>query len=208
VRLLIEENPEAPALEKREEDVSVVFLDIAGYTSISETLERSQVDYLVHRYFSAYLDEIHGNGGDVNETSGDGLMVLFRGSEPTGHALRAARTAVAVQSRTAALNAETSSEYVPVLVSIGVNSGHALVGSTRLEGVSGARYTYTASGSITNIAARLMSAAVGGEILVSEDTARRIEGDFDTELVGLRSLKNVSEPVPVHRLLHERRSAG
>lgn len=70
---LIEESPEAPSLEKREIDCSVLFADITGYTRLSAQLELDQVNQLVERYFGAFLDEILSRGGDVNETAGDGL---------------------------------------------------------------------------------------------------------------------------------------
>ena len=58
VQRLIEQDPAAPALDKREQDVSVLFLDIAGYTSISQALDQARVNYLVERYFSSFLDDI------------------------------------------------------------------------------------------------------------------------------------------------------
>ena len=81
VQDLIEEAPDAPAFEKREVDVTVLFVDIAGYTRLSERFDVARVNQLVERYFGAFLDEILGRGGDVNETAGDGLMVIFRGAD-------------------------------------------------------------------------------------------------------------------------------
>jgi DNA-binding response OmpR family regulator len=63
---LIETNPQTPVLEKREQDVSVLFLDISGYSRLSETLSLTQVNDLVERYFSSFLDCIHAHGGDIN----------------------------------------------------------------------------------------------------------------------------------------------
>ncbi len=77
VRQLIEESPEAPSLEKKETDVSVLFADISGYTRLSSRLQPDDLAGLVERYFGAFLDEIVKHGGDVNETAGDGLMVIF-----------------------------------------------------------------------------------------------------------------------------------
>ena len=93
VRQLIEESPEAPSLEKRETDVTVLFADISGYTRLSARLAPDDLAALVERYFGAFLDEIVKHGGDVNETAGDGLMVIFhegdarprRGGRGAGH---------------------------------------------------------------------------------------------------------------------------
>src|SRR4030095_5418146 len=81
---LIEAAPGAPLFDKREADVSVLFVDIAGYTRLSERFDLVRVNELVERYFGAFLDEILRHGGDVNETAGDGLMVIFRGGAPAG----------------------------------------------------------------------------------------------------------------------------
>jgi len=82
VKSLIEKNPENPDLEKRDEDVTVLFLDIAGYTRLSEQINHEQVTYLIQTYFSSFLDVIFVNEGDITETAGDGLMILFR--DPKG----------------------------------------------------------------------------------------------------------------------------
>jgi class 3 adenylate cyclase len=62
--------------------VSVLFVDLVGYTHLSERLEADEVNYVVERCFGAFLDEIIDHGGDVNETAGDGLMVIFMDPDP------------------------------------------------------------------------------------------------------------------------------
>src|SRR5262245_30985312 len=93
VQRLIEANPTAPALEKTDQDVSVLFVDISGYSRLSDTLSSTQTNALVERYFSSFLDCIHAHGGDVNETAGDGLMAIFADADPQRHARRATLTA-------------------------------------------------------------------------------------------------------------------
>src|SRR5207244_13133102 len=106
VQSLIEEAPEAPALTKRDVDVSVLFVDIAGYTRLSERLDSERVNRLVERYFGAFLDEIVQYGGDVNETAGDGLMVIFQDPSESRHAAAAVSTACAIVRRTREINVE------------------------------------------------------------------------------------------------------
>lgn len=77
VRRLVEANPEAPELEKRERDVSVLFLDVSGYTRLSQRLTPEALNTLVERYFSTFLDRIQEGGGDINETAGDGFRPSF-----------------------------------------------------------------------------------------------------------------------------------
>jgi len=84
---------------------------------------------------------------------------------------------------------------------MGVNSGSALVGSTRFEGTRGTRWTFTASGPVTNLAARLVGVAEGGQVVIGPETHRRVADEFRVELLGSRALKNLSEPIEVHRVL-------
>jgi hypothetical protein len=74
VKRIIESTPEDPNLQKQNLDVSVLFLDLAGYTRLSETLEAERMNFFIEMYFSSFLDDIHQNDGDINETAGDGLM--------------------------------------------------------------------------------------------------------------------------------------
>jgi class 3 adenylate cyclase len=197
VRQLIEESPEAPSLDKRETDVSVVFADITGYTRLSSRLPPEVLDTLVERYFGAFLDEIVRHGGELNETAGDGLMVIF----PEGHHARAAvETARAIHRRASELNAELAGRFEGLAMHIGINSGPASLGATKIEGRAGTRWTYTASGMTTNVAARAAALAEGGEIVLTESTVERLDGGVPVEDLGRRDLKNVEQPVRLYRL--------
>lgn len=194
---LIEESPEAPSLDKREIDVSVLFADITGYTRLSAQMGLDKVNRIVERYFGAFLDEILSRGGDVNETAGDGLMVIFQKKDPRRHARAAVLAALGIQRRTREINAELQGQHEPITMKVGVNSGIAAVGATRIEGAAGTRWTYTASGPTTNVAARLAALAEGsgGGVIISEETRRRLGDEFRLEDLGPQSLKNVPEPV-------------
>jgi class 3 adenylate cyclase len=197
VRQLIEASPEAPSFDKRETDVTVLFADITGYTRLSSRLAPDLLDALVERYFSAFFDEIVKYGGDVNETAGDGLMVIFHEGD---HPRAAVATAVAIHRRTRELNAELAGRFEALAMHIGVNTGPASLGATKIEGRAGTRWTYTASGMTTNVAARLAGVAEAGEIIVSESTRDRLIPLVDCEDLGERMLKNVDRPVRVFRV--------
>lgn len=197
VRRLIEANPDAPMLAKQAKDLTVVFLDIEGYTHLTEILPPRQVTELIERYFSLYLPDIRDGGGDINETAGDGLMILFLGSAEGHHAVAAVRTAQAIREKTAAANREPDLSHPTIAVNIGINSGTAEVGSTRLSSMAGDRWTYTATGTVTNVAARLCAEARQGQILVGPETARRVRGHVSLRRLGPRALKNVEAPVDV-----------
>jgi adenylate cyclase len=203
VRRLVEAHPEAPELARREQDVSVLFVDVSGYTRLSLQMDQDRVDALVERYFSRFLDCIQEHGGDIAETSGDGMMVVVHHADPVEHARQAARAALRILEITAHLNRRESEAEAAIAVHIRVNSGRAMVGSNRFEGLLGARWTFTATGSVANLAARLADVAAPGMILVGEETAQRIRGSFDLEALGARVLKNF-DAIEVYRLLGER----
>ena len=201
VQALIEASPEAPLLDKHEADVSVLFADITGYSRLSAKLELERVNQLVEVYFGAFLDEILKLGGDVNETAGDGLMVIFRDPDPRRHATAAVLAALGIQRRTRETNATLEGFFDPITMHVGVNSGIASVGATKIEGAAGTRWTYTASGPTTNIAARLAALGEADSVVISADVRRRLGDEFTIgEDMGFQSLKNVAEPVRAYRL--------
>src|SRR5881397_3026805 len=125
-------------------------------------------------------------------------MAIFQDVDPQAHAGKAVDAALALLSATEALNRDTEH---PLSIHIGINSGVALVGSTRFEGVRGTRWTFTASGAVTNLAARLAAAARSGQILAGLETVRRLGDRYRLEPLGRESLKNIVEPVEIHRVL-------
>jgi adenylate cyclase len=197
VRQLIEASPEAPLLDKRETDVTVLFADITGYTRLSARLAPDTLDTLVERYFGAFLDEIVKHGGDVSETAGDGLMAIFHEGD---HTRAAVDTARAIHRRAAEIGVDLAERFEPLAMHIGVNTGPALLGATKIEGRAGTRWIYTASGMTTNLAARLAAVADGGEIVLSQSTLDQLGHDLPVEDLGVRELKNVERPVRLFRL--------
>jgi class 3 adenylate cyclase/HAMP domain-containing protein len=202
VKRLLEQNPNATEMEKKNVEVSVLFLDIAGYTKLSEQLEARKLNQLVQTYFSSFLDLIQRQHGDINETAGDGLMVIFQ-AQPTAtdHALNATRAAFAIRQRTEQLNEEYGGVFPPIGLHMGINTGDALVGATKIGGGAGQRWTFTATGPTTNLAARFAGSAQTGEIVVGPTTAERIKSQFVLESVGERTFKNVSLPIHVFRVI-------
>ena len=111
---IVDQNPDAPELEKQDEDVSILFLDIAGYIMISESQNAASVNYLIERYSSSFLDDIYQNNGDINETAEDGLMIIFQDADRMKHAAQAARTALAIRNKIQQINIDLEGEYEPV----------------------------------------------------------------------------------------------
>jgi class 3 adenylate cyclase/HAMP domain-containing protein len=197
VRRLIEENPVSPALQKSAKDVTILFLDIQGYTVLSEELAPAWLNEIVENYFSMYLSDIRAAEGDINETAGDGLMIIFQDGSPRKHAVSAVRVALAIEEKTAARNLKEKGQHPPLVVNMGVASGECDVGSTKFRGTAGERWTFTASGPSTNLAARLGDFARDGQILVSPETAKRVQNHFHLHCIGPVELKNIGQPVEV-----------
>jgi class 3 adenylate cyclase/HAMP domain-containing protein len=201
VKKLLEENPNATELEKKNVEVSVLFLDITGYTKLSEQLEPRRLNQLVQTYFSSYFEIIQLHHGDINETAGDGLMVIFQAERGGDCAVNATRAAFAIRQRTATLNDEYAGMFPAVQLHMGINTGEALVGATKLGLGAAQRWTFTATGPTTNVAARLAASAQGDEIVVGPTTAERIRTHFVLESLGDRTFKNVSQPIRVYRVI-------
>jgi hypothetical protein len=85
VTRMVENSPTGEVQEARELDISMLFLDIEGYTKITESVGGTRVNTLVEKYFSVFMDAIYENNGDVVETAGDGLMVLFLSEDKNTH---------------------------------------------------------------------------------------------------------------------------
>lgn len=192
-------NLETPELSMREGDVSVLFIDISSYSSLSERMSPVALNTLIEQYFSTFLDCICKAGGDINEIAGDGLMAIFQSVAPQQHTVSAAAAALAILAVTEGLNKENHKQ--PLTVHMGLNSGIASVGLTRLNGQQGTRWTFTARGAMTNLAARLADEAKPGQILVGPETVRRLGERYVFQRLGYERFKNIAEPIAIYCLL-------
>lgn len=195
---LAEQHPDQLTHEKVAMDVSVLFVDIQNFSSITASFDQRLVNDMVESHFSRYLDCIKRHGGEVNETSGDGLMVIFKEGDLESHAKEAVAAGVEIVSENNRLNEDLTYPWGRVELHLGINSGQAWVGSTKMKSLAGELWTYTASGLVTVLAARIGALSANNRLYIGPDTYRCIENDFDCEFVGLRELKNVKEPVPIY----------
>jgi len=154
----------------------------------------------VEKVFSRFVDPIHRSGGDINETAGDGLMIIFKNDDAKTNAVHAVRAALDIAERSGEPALSGTAALEPIHVNMGINSGSALVGMTRFKGSMSTRMTYTATGRVTNIAARLSDLAKSGDILIGEETARLIEGLWPVFDRGKAPLKGIDEPLQVYSL--------
>jgi class 3 adenylate cyclase len=196
-RALVESRPTGDPPRKRPRDVAALFVDIQGCTRLCEDLPAIEMNEVIERYFSVYLDVVRRAGGDVTEVLGDGLLALFEGSDLKGNAQAAFEAALEIEARTRRLNDRRRRRHDPITVNIGLNAGRALVGFTRLRERSGERWIYAATGPVTNVAARLCALGTGGQILTTRAVADLLPAGCDCRPLGQHSLKNVTSPVEV-----------
>ena len=164
------ENPDSFRLGGVNQTITVLFADIRGFTSISEHAKPELIVKLLNLYFTAMSEVIFAHGGTLDKYIGDGLMAIFGAPTATAEdAENAVKAAAAMQRRMIDLNEELSAENLGrIAIGIGLHTGEATVGYIGSE----KRSEYTAIGDTVNLASRLESNAVGGQILISEAAAR------------------------------------
>jgi class 3 adenylate cyclase/tetratricopeptide (TPR) repeat protein/ribosomal protein L40E len=181
------------ALEGERKQVTVLFVDVSGFTSLSERLDPEDVHTLMNRAFELMLSEVHRYEGTVNQFLGDGIMALFGAPiAHEDHAQRAVHAALGIRTALESYRAELEQRKgINFQMRQGINTGLVVVGSIG----SDLRMDYTAVGDTTNVAARLQQGADPGHIMISEVTHRLIAGYFHTRSLGELLLKGKSEPV-------------
>jgi class 3 adenylate cyclase len=155
------------------------------------------VHEIIEKHFSVFVETIFAHNGDVNETAGDALMVLFMNDDKQTNASNAIKAALSIKKSSVNIKDEFSILYRPLDINIGINSGAALVGAAKFESITGSRWTYTARGSVVNVASRLGALARKGSIFVSRSTADLVADQFSLITKGKFKLKNVSEEAEV-----------
>ncbi len=209
VRQMVENDPESLHLEKEKKDVTVLFLDLEGYTRLSASRSEIEVNEIVEKMFSSFVDPIHRSGGDINETAGDGLMIIFKNYNPKGNAINAIKAAFDIDRISHQISEKIHGGPQAIPVNMGINSGMALVGMTQFKGSLDTRMTYTATGPVTNLAARLADYAKGGDILIGEETKRLVEGLWAVFDLGQVHIKGLDDPMRIYSIkgeLHRRPS--
>ena len=192
------ENPDSFKLGGVTQTITILFADIRGFTRISEHAAPEKIVDLLNRYFSAMTDIIFAHGGTLDKYLGDGLMALFGAPTTTPKdANNALSAAVAMQRRMISINAELREEGFPEIgVGIGLHTGVVTVGYIGSE----RRSEYTAIGDAVNTSSRLESNAKGGQILVSEATAKAAQSRYELTSRDPISVKNREQPVPLYEV--------
>jgi class 3 adenylate cyclase len=189
------ETPEGTELEGAEREITVLFVDVRGFTRLSEGLKARDVVALLNDVFQRVSDAILKRGGTLDKFIGDSVMAYFGAPIPTSdHAVRAVSAAVDIIEGNAARNRDLPAEQHPVELGIGIHTGVVVVGNIG----SDRRTDFTAIGDAVNVAARLEKLARPGEVLLTEAVQRRVRGTHRLRFEGERQLSGRVEPVHVY----------
>ena len=185
-------------LRTHRRDVTVVFLDLRGYTAFAETAEPEEVMGVLREYHREMGTLVLAHEGTLERFAGDGMMVFF--NDPVvvpNPEERAVRMALAMRERVAELATGWRKRGYELDVGLGLAKGFATIGAIGFEG----RLDYGAIGSVTNLAFRLCSEARPGQVLAAKRVAAAVEELVDVEAVGDLALRGFSRPVPTVALL-------
>ncbi len=184
-------------LKSHRREVTVVFLDLRGFTAFSESTEPEEVMAVLREYHAEMGKSILAWEGTLERFAGDGMMIFFNDPVPVADpAARAVRMAVEMRERVTALTSAWRKRGIDLDVGIGIAQGYATIGAIGFEG----RWDYGAIGTVTNLASRLCGEAKAGQILLSQRVAGSVEGFAELEDIGDLTLKGFQRPVKAHNI--------
>jgi len=195
----------ADPLQSHRREVTVVFLDLRGFTAFAETAEPEEVMGVLREYHAEMGKLILASEGTLERFTGDGMMIFFNDPvEVADPAARAVRMAAAMRERIAGLIEAWRKRGFDLDFGIGIAQGYATIGAIGFEG----RWDYGAIGTVTNLAARLCGEAKPGQILLSQRVAGGVDGIATVEPVGELTLKGFQRPVKAYNVLRLEAPAG
>jgi class 3 adenylate cyclase/putative methionine-R-sulfoxide reductase with GAF domain len=185
-------------LKTHRREVTVVFLDLRGFTMFAEQVEPEEVMSVLRDYHGEMGRLILEHEGTLERFTGDGMMIFFNDPVPVPNpAERALRMALAMRERIQELSKKWRKRGYDLALGIGIAQGYATIGAIGFEG----RWDYGAIGTVTNLAARLCGEAKGEQILASLRVVGEVEDMIETEEVGPLTLKGFHKPVPAFSVL-------
>ena len=179
-------------LKTRRREITVVFVDLRGFTGFTETAEPEEVMSVLREYHAELGRAIMAHDGTIEHFAGDGVMILFNDPVPVEeHELQAIRMALRMRDSMVGLSQGWKKRGYALGFGVGIAGGYATIGTIGFEG----RLDYGAIGTVTNLAARLCGEAGDGQILVSPRIFSKTETEIETEAVGELTLKGFHRPV-------------
>jgi len=188
---------ESSLAENETLEATVMFIDICGFTAITENVPANTVVHIINKLFDKIVQEILAQKGHVDKFMGDAVMAVFRGKY---HLDRAIDAALAVKEQLKSVEEIVSGDKVfKPEVSIGINSGEMVSGN--IGSASLKRLDYTVIGDTVNLAQRLQSTAKAGQIIITEEVYHSAKESFKCQKIGEVSLKNKAKPVTIYEVM-------
>ncbi|MGD2125556.1 MAG: response regulator [Desulfobacteraceae bacterium] len=185
-------------LESHRREVTVVFMDLRGFTSFSDTAEPEEVIGFLRGYHAEMGKLIFQFEGTLEHFAGDGIMVFFNDPFPTeDHTEKGVHMAIEMQGRVRDLRPGWLKKGYDLHLGVGMAAGYATLGTIGFEG----RMDYGAVGNVTILASRLSSEAKGGQILTDQKTLSKVEDLVEAEALGEMQLKGFGRPTTVFNIL-------
>ena len=189
-------------LKTRRREITVVFVDLRGFTGFTETAEPEEVMGVLREYHAELGRAIMAYDGTIEHFAGDGVMILFNDPMPVpDHELQSIRMALAMRESVGALVRGWKKRGHALGFGVGIAGGYATIGTIGFEG----RLDYGAIGAVTNLAARLCGEAKHDQILISPRIFSKVEENVEVEVVGELALKGFQRPVLAHNVIKLRK---
>ena len=187
----------ADPLQTHRRELTVVFLDLRGFTGFAETADPEEVMGVLREYHAAMGECILAHEGTLERFTGDGMMVFFNDPVPVPDpAERAIRMAFAMRDRVDQLTVKWQKKGYDLTLGVGIAQGYATIGAIGFEG----RWDYGAIGTVTNLAARLCAEAKPGQILIPQRLLGAVEHLVEAEPVGELPLKGFRRAIPAYNV--------
>ena len=184
-------------LKSHRREITVVFLDLRGFTAFAEVAEPEDVMGVLGEYYQVTGKIVLEYEGTLEHFTGDGMTILFNDPLPVPNpAERAVRMALAVREGIGRMAENWAKRGYELSLGIGIAQGYATIGAVGFEG----RWDYSAIGTVTNLAARLCGEAAGGEILIAQRVFAGVEALVDVEPREALALKGFRRPITAYRL--------
>lgn len=189
-------NPSDIKLGGKLQEVTVMFADMEGFTTISERTDPETLLSVLNKYHELIVGIVQENGGTIDKFIGDAVMTLYNTPlQQDDHALFAVRTACQIRGELPAFNEQFHPD-LRMNVNFGIHTGNAIVGNVGAPQIM----DFTAVGDTVNVAARIQGTSDGGQILISQATFDRVRNFVEATAMGEKRYKGRSEPVMTYEI--------
>jgi len=186
------------AMATARKQLTMVFVDLRGFTAFSDVAEPEEVIGFLNAYLSKLTDLVFKYEGTLDKFLGDGMLVFFNDPVPQpDHAMRAVQMALDMRQRAREMRNDWHIGDSPLDVGIGISTGYVTVGTIGSEH----RMEYTVIGQQVNLAARLVTVAEPGQIIISQRTADIVRHHVELSEVGPLTVKGFQQPVMAYNVV-------